>query len=73
MQNKANFKKAGMFVNYYLQKDCENEQSRRLWGNKPKQSQSFDFAQDKFFESGDRSLPLRQAPLGLARHRQGRL
>jgi len=25
MQNKANFKKAGMNVNYYLQKDCENE------------------------------------------------
>jgi len=25
LQNKANFKKAGMNVNYYLQKDCENE------------------------------------------------
>jgi len=25
MQNKANFKKAEMFVSYYLQKDCENE------------------------------------------------
>lgn len=25
MQNKANFKKAGMNVRYYLQKDCENE------------------------------------------------
>jgi len=25
MQNKANFKKARINVNYYLQKDCENE------------------------------------------------
>jgi len=25
MQNKANFKTAELFVNYYLQKDCENE------------------------------------------------
>jgi len=25
MQNKANFKKARINVNYFLQKDCENE------------------------------------------------
>jgi hypothetical protein len=25
LQNKANFKKAGMNVSYYFQKDCENE------------------------------------------------
>jgi len=35
MQNKANFKKDRMNVNYCLQKDCENEQRRRLWENKP--------------------------------------
>jgi len=37
MQNKANFKKAEMFVSYYLQKDCENESRLRSPG---KQSQS---------------------------------
>jgi len=42
MQKKANFKKAEMFVNYYLQKDYENEPRRRLCKNKPKQTQFSD-------------------------------
>jgi len=42
MQKKANFKKAEMFVNYYLQKDYENEPRRRLCENKPKQTQFSD-------------------------------
>ena len=34
-QNKANFKKAGMNVSYYLKKDCENEPHRRWPGRRP--------------------------------------
>jgi len=47
MQNKANFKKAEMFVSYDLQKDYENKQRRRLWENKPKQSQFSDGRRQK--------------------------
>jgi len=39
LQNKANFKKARINVNYYLQKDYENKLRRRLWENKPNQTQ----------------------------------
>jgi len=63
MQNKAKFKKVQMNVSYYLKKDCENEPRLCRQG---KQSQSFDFAQDRSFDpaqdetkpiSNDRSLP----------------
>jgi len=37
MQNKANFKKAGINVNYYLQEEYENEQLSKPRG---KQTQS---------------------------------
>jgi len=46
MQNKANFKKAGINVSYYLQKDCENEPRLCRLGKqsqtKPKERQSLD-------------------------------
>jgi len=43
MQNKANFKKAGINVSYYLQKDCENEPRLcRLGKQSQKNGQSLD-------------------------------
>ncbi|MBA7658586.1 hypothetical protein ES703_66545 [subsurface metagenome] len=39
MQNKPNFRKAQMNVNFYSQKDYENETAFGLRENKPKQSQ----------------------------------
>ena len=39
MQNKANFRKAQMNVNFYSQKDYENKPAFGVQKNKPKQSQ----------------------------------
>ncbi len=39
MQNKANFRKAKMNVNFYSTKDYENERLSRLRENKPNQTQ----------------------------------
>jgi len=39
MQNKPNFRKARMFLNFYLTKDYENELCQKLQKNKPNQTQ----------------------------------
>jgi hypothetical protein len=64
MQNKANFKKSQIDIKLNVSSDYEKKSKRTLGENKPKQSQSFDFAQDKFFKTEgrkrmtkDRSLP----------------
>jgi hypothetical protein len=39
MQNKPNFPRAAMFLNFYSKKDYENEHSSARQQNKPKQTQ----------------------------------
>ncbi len=48
-QNKPNFRKAAMFVNFYLTKDYENVPLRRRGENKPNQTQ-FQTRCEKSFE-----------------------
>jgi hypothetical protein len=48
MQNKANFRKSQMDVNLSMTKYYEKKSNRTFGENKPNQSQSFNFAQDRF-------------------------
>jgi len=50
----SQFKKSQMNITLNISRDYEKKSSWTFSENKPKQSQSFDFTQDKFFESEDR-------------------
>jgi hypothetical protein len=47
LQNKANFRKAEMYVSLFSTKDYERIGACGVQKSKAKQSQSFDFAQDR--------------------------
>ncbi len=47
MQNKANFRKAETSAYLFATEDYEKTVACRVYKNKAKQSQSFDFAQDR--------------------------
>jgi hypothetical protein len=48
MQNKANFRKSQMDIKLNITKVYKKKLYRTFGENKPNQSQSFDFAQDRF-------------------------
>jgi len=47
-KKQSQLKRAQMSISFYEQKDCEKRLGGMFHKNKPKQSQSFDLAQDKF-------------------------
>jgi len=63
MQNKPNFRKAAMFLNFYLTKDYENKSNWTLGENEPKQSQFRNFIYPQRDKIKHNYLPVALFPL----------